>query len=46
MIPWWVTVFAFITGGVFGVFLLALCAAGQSEAERRWRDEQCSDRHK
>lgn len=46
MIPWWGAVLLFIAGGAFGVLLLALCAAGQSEAERRWKNEQRTDRHK
>lgn len=40
MVSWWGAVLIFIAGGVFGAFLLALCAAGQSEAERRWKDGQ------
>ena len=40
MIPWWVAVLAFFAGGTFGVFMIALCAAGKSEAERRWKDDQ------
>ena len=46
MIPWWGAVLIFIAGWVFGAFLLALCIAGQSEAERRWKNEQRTDRHK
>lgn len=39
MVPWWAMVMAFILGGMFGVVIIMVCSAGESEAERRWKDE-------
>ena len=40
MIPWWGLVIAFIMGGLFSAVIVMVCAAGESEAEQRWKDEQ------
>lgn len=39
MVPWWAMVVAMFFGAFMGVGLVCLVSAGESEAERRWKDE-------
>ena len=40
MVPWWVVVVSLFVGCFFGIGIVALCAAGESNAERMWKDSR------
>ena len=46
MVQWWALIITFIVGIFFGVGVIGLLAAGESDEERGWHGEQRTNRYK